>query len=321
MEETVKNKKSGKKNILKVAGLILGLVIIFFMIREVVNNWEAISPYLANMNVPVFLLSVCIYAAAFLLTGYNWTYLLWKMEKGPGRREYLNAHMVSALARYIPGGIWSIVGKAYFCNQQGVSAQATSVSIILEYVFQIASSGLFFVVLLPFILKTGMQEWMAAAIVVLMIVILIILPFCINLGIRILSAILKKDCGNIKLKRSFVYEILARYAGAWIVTGIGLIALVSAFSKVDFLQAVVLVLSYPVSWVVGFLSPSPNGMGIREAILRILLGDSQAHELVLLIVVTTRLWTILGEIVAFTGFKLYYFLTGRKIKDAKLSEK
>lgn len=314
-------KKSRKKQLLKAAGLVLGLLILFFMIREIAANWSAIAPYLQNMKVPVFLLSVLIYAAAFLLTGYNWTYLLWKMEKGPGRREYMNAHMVSALARYIPGGIWSIVGKAYFCNQKGVSKQATSVSIILEYVFQIASSGLFFVLLLPFILKTGMKAWLAGLVILAEALILLILPWCINLGILILSKLLKEDCGDIRLKRSSVYGILLRYAGAWIVTGLGLIVLVSAFSKVDLLQGIVLAFSYPVSWVVGFLSPSPNGMGIREAILRILLGDTQAHELVLLIVVTTRLWTIFGEMVAFAGFKLYYLLTGRKAQDAGTTEK
>ncbi len=309
-------KKNWKKTVVKALGLAIGVLIIWFMVKEIVDNWAAIRPYLSNMNLSLFLLSIGVYAAAFLFTGYNWTYLLWRMEKGPGRREYLNAHMVSALARYIPGGIWSIVGKAYFCNQKGVSKQATTVSIILEYVFQIVSSGLFFVLLIPFLFQTGMQTALIAVCVIGIGVVLVFLPNCINLGIKILAKILKKDCGEITLRRSFVYRILLQYTGAWVVTGIGLIILVAAFSSIDFLQGIVLVLSYPVSWVVGFISPLPNGMGIREAILRILLGDSQAHELVLLIVVTSRIWTILGEIVAFIGFKVYYMLTGRKKENA-----
>ena len=96
--------KSWKKNLIKVVGLAVGLLILWFMIKEIIENWAAIQPYLSNMKIPLFALSVLVYGAAFLFTGYNWTYLLWKMEAGPGRREYLNAHMVSALARYIPGG-------------------------------------------------------------------------------------------------------------------------------------------------------------------------------------------------------------------------
>lgn len=290
------------------------------MVKDIIDNWEGIVPYLTNMRVPLFLVSVLLYGAAFLFTGYNWTWLLWKMEAGPGRREYLNAHMVSALARYIPGGIWSIVGKAYLCNKKGVSKQATTVSIILEYVFQIASSGLFFVALIPFLFQSGKNTWLFIVCLLGTAAVLALLPFGMNLGIRILSKVMKKDCGDIRLKSGFVYQVLIRYVGAWLVTGIGLLALVSAFSDFDVLQGVYLVLSYPVSWVGGFLSPSPNGMGIREGILRVLLGERQAHELVLLIVVTTRIWTILGEIAAFLGFKLYYWMSGRKKKYAGISE-
>lgn len=314
-----KKKSNWKKTAFKAAGLAVGLLILWFMVKDIIKNWGEIVPYLTNMKVPLFLLSVVLYGLAFLFTGYNWTWLLWKMEAGPGRREYLNAHMVSALARYIPGGIWSIVGKAYLCNKKGVSKQATTVSIILEYVFQIASSGLFFVVLIPFLFQNGKNSWLAVLCVLAAVLALVLLPPCINLGIRILSKIMKKDCGDIRLKPVFVYQVLLRYVAAWLLTGAGLLALVAAFSDFDIMQGISLVLSYPVSWVVGFLSPSPNGMGIREGILRILLGERQAHELVLLIVVTTRIWTIFGEIAAFSGFKLYYWITGRG-KHAGISE-
>ncbi|MCI9067884.1 MAG: flippase-like domain-containing protein [Lachnospiraceae bacterium] len=320
METNPKKKKSSwKKTAFKAAGLVVGLLILWFMVKDIIDNWESVVPYLAGMRVPLFLLSVILYGLAFLFTGYNWTWLLWKMEAGPGRREYLNAHMVSALARYIPGGIWSIVGKAYLCNKKGVSAQATTVSIILEYVFQIASSGLFFVVLIPFLFQGGENTWLAAVCFLAAGAALLLLPRCIDLGIRVLSGIMKKDCGDIRLKPAFVYQALLRYVGAWLVTGTGLLVLVAAFSDFDLLQGVCLVLSYPVSWVAGFLSPSPNGMGIREGILKILLGERQAHELVLLIVVTTRIWTILGEIAAFSGFKLYYWITGRRRRHAGIS--
>ena len=103
--------------------------------------------------------------------------------------------------------------------------------------------------------------------------------------------------------------------GVWLLTGIGLIILVVAFSKVEVLQGIYLILSYPISWVIGFLSPSPNGMGIREGVLGMLLGDTYNYELLLLITLTSRIWTILGEIVAFVGFKLVYVISKRgKIK-------
>ncbi len=309
-----------KKRTVKLAGLLIGILIFWFMVRDVIDSWESVVPYLVHMKVPLFLLSVGIYGAAFLFTGYNWSWLLWKLEEGPGRRKYLNAHMVSALARYLPGGIWSIVGKAYLCGRNGVSKQAAAVSIILEYVFQIVSSGLFFVFLVPFLVRGGEAGRLVFFSLAAAGLILPLLPIGVNLGIRLLSKLMKKDCGELRVKRGFVYQALTRYVGAWILTGFGLIALVSAFSDVDAMQGLYLALSYPVSWVAGFLSPVPNGMGVREGILRVLLGERQAHELVLLIVVTTRIWTILGEIAAFLGFKLYYRVTGRRKENAGISE-
>ncbi len=305
--------KNIKKQIIKIVGLCIGLLILWFMIREFISNWSDIKPYLSNMNIGLFSFAILIYAAAFLLTGVNWSQILWKMDRGPGKKEYLNIHMVSALTRYIPGGIWSIVGKAFLCNKKGVDKQAVTVSIILEYVFQIVSSGLFFVLFIPLLVHTesGILETWGTGILTLLI--LFLLPFGINLGIRILSKIMKRSIGEIRLSKKDIYLTLIRYTAVWLLTGFGLIVLMSAFNGVEFLQGLYLMLSYPVSWVAGFLSPSPNGMGVREGILKILLGESQAQELILLIVLTSRIWTIIGEIVAFIGFKIYYLLSGKKV--------
>ena len=93
----------------------------------------------------------------------------------------------------------------------------------------------------------------------------------------------------------------------------GLILLVRAFEPIGPLKGVYLVLSYPISWVVGFLSPSPNGMGVREGILKVLLGGFYDNDLLLLITLTSRIWTIFGEILSFLLFKglyLFYRLRG-----------
>ena len=88
METNPKKKKSSwKKTAFKAAGLVVGLLILWFMVKDIIDNWESVVPYLAGMRVPLFLLSVILYGLAFLFTGYNWTWLLWKMEAGPGRRE------------------------------------------------------------------------------------------------------------------------------------------------------------------------------------------------------------------------------------------
>lgn len=299
------------KNFIKALFTILSVVILYFIISEFVENWTDIQPYLADMDVGVFVVSVVIYAIAFLTTGYNWSYLLHSMDQTLSMSDYLNIHMVSALTRYIPGGFWNILGKAAMCTQKEVGKRATTASIILEYVFQIVSSCLFLVFFVPTLLGSDLDSWAVILVLVVCIVVVVLLPRLINMGVRVLSRIFKEPDVPNNLSARFVYECVVRYVGAWIITGAGLILMVSAFSKITVFQGLALLLSYPISWVVGFVTPSPNGMGVREAMLTILLGSAYDYDLLLLISLTSRIWTILGELVAFVCFKLWYEIRKR----------
>lgn len=311
----MKEKTSLKKRIVKIGGILLAVIILGFMGKEFIQNWQDIRPYLENIKIGVLGIAIGLYAIAFLATGYNWAYLLWRMDNRIGRREYLHIHMVSALARYIPGGIWNIVGKAYMCTEKGVEKSATTASMILEYVFQILSSGLFLLFFLPVLMQelfTPILTWVFLFIVIL---IIMLLPWMVRIGIRILGNVFHEDLSNMQMKNQYVYQILAQYVGVWLFTGFGLIILVRAFEKINGIQGLYLMLSYPISWVAGFLSPSPNGMGVREGVLQLLLGESYSYELLLLITLTTRIWTILGEGVAFVGFEGYYRLQRKRKRE------
>lgn len=309
MQDKNKAKKTIKRKIIKIGGILLAILILGFMLKEFIQNWSDIRPYLLNVNIKILIIAVLLYAAAFLATGYNWSYLLWKMDDKTGRQEYLHIHMLSALARYIPGGIWNIVGKAYMCTEKGVEKSATTASIILEYVFQIISSGLFLLFFLPVLIKKLLTPIMTAALILTIILIILLLPWAVRLGTKILGKIFKEDLSKLQIKNQYVYQILIQYIAVWLFTGFGLIILVYAFEPISGLQALYLMLSYPISWVAGFLSPSPNGMGIREGVLSLLLGNNYSYELLLLLTLTTRIWTILGEIVAFLVYECYYLLT------------
>lgn len=309
----MKNKKW-----IRYTGILLAIFIVWFMASEFIENWQEIKPYLSNMNSFILVAAIIIYAIAFLATGYNWSAILWKMDSSLSKMDYLNIHMVSALARYIPGGIWSIVGKAYLCNQKHVNKKSTTVSMILEYVFQIVSSGLFLLFFFPVLLREVMTPFVGFLIILGFVIIIAFMPWGIRLGTRILSKVFKEESEDVILGTKFIYQVLFKYVLVWLITGFGLIVLVLAFTKIETLQGIFLVLSYPISWVVGFLSPSPNGMGVREGVLSLLLGDGYSYELLLLITLTTRIWTILGEIVAFALFKIFYLLQKKNVEGEVL---
>ncbi len=134
-----------KAKALKISGMILAIAIGVFLIKGFIDNWKSIEPYLVDFGVGWFIFSVLAYGFTVILTGYNWVCIAWVMDPCITKTEYMNIHLTSAMARYMPGGMWNIIGKAYLCNQNGVSKSATSAGIILEYVFLIISSGIYLV--------------------------------------------------------------------------------------------------------------------------------------------------------------------------------
>lgn len=298
--------KNTKKRLINFAGFLLGVAIVAFMIKKFVGSWQEIRPYLAGCRISLLALSVILYAAAFLAIGWNWAYVLYRMDRTLSVWEYLHLHMSSVLAKYIPGGIWNIVGKAYLCAQKGVEKSTTAASIILEYVFQIISSGLFFLFLLPLLLRDSITPPLMLGIAAAVLFACLLFPWGVSVGIRILGKVFKEDLSGVELRRGDIYRMLGRYLVMWLFTGAGLVVMACSFLHLSGLQSMSLVFSYPVSWVIGFLSPSPNGMGVREGVLKLFLGNCFAEGPLLLIVLSTRIWTLLGEVMAVGSFRLCY---------------
>ena len=318
-KQETKKKSSWKKKLFKIVGILLSIVILWFLVENFISAWNDIQDYLINANWLLIVVAIFVYAFVFIATGHNWAYMLHKLDQTMTTADYLDIHMTSAFARYIPGGIWNIVGKAYMCTSKGVNKSATTASMILEYVYQIISSGLFLLFFLPvFFNKLGW--WLLVLVIVVAIGILVALPWLVRGGVKLLAKIFKEDVSNLHLSAKLIYGLLLRYAVVWLITGLGLVLWVLAFDQVTWEQAFYLVLSYPICWVVGFVSPSPNGLGVREGVMQFLLTGMYTDSLLALITVTSRLWTIVGEVLSFGIFNPL-FLLGKRHQKKRLGEK
>ena len=218
----------------------------------------------------------------------------------------------SAFARYLPGGIWNIVGKAAWCIKAGADAKVTAGAIIMEYLFQIASALLFLLFFLPELfdcnIYAGYAVLAAAAAGVAG------LPLWIKIGTAILAKIFRMDAA-FRYSGKFLYILLLRYCLAWLVTGVSVWLLALALGGVDNSGSRGLFFAYPPAWVAGFLSPSPNGLGVREYALKLLVQNDMPEVTLALTLLTLRLSTIAGEVMAVIGFKLWD--AGRQLKRVK----
>ncbi len=215
--------------------------------------------------------------------------------------------MYSSLARYIHGGIWNIAGRVYLCEKDGMRKGATAFSIVFEHVFQIMSSGVFLILLIANEKLFGSYTGIG---VILGVISVIIFPFFIK---KVVFHFLNsKDIVDSALCEVFTFRFylryMIRYCGVWLLTGIAIICLVFSFLSIDLSQMKILALSYPVSWVIGFLSPTPNGMGTKEGMMIFFLRNHFPMELLIMLTMFIRIWTMVGEILILVIYEIYYFV-------------
>ncbi len=302
-----KNIKKNIKKYYKVLGILIAIIIVFFFIKSFISNWSAIKGYLITINVRLFIVSLIIYAAVFFLTGWNWTTMIENFNGGVNKKKYIHFFLYSSLARYIPGGIWNIAGRVYLCEKDGMRKGATAFSIVFEHVFQIMSSGVFLILLIANEKLFGSYTGIG---VILGTISVIIFPFFIK---KVVFHFLNsKDIVDSALCEVFTFRFylryMIRYCGVWLLTGISIICLVFSFLSIDLSQMKILALSYPVSWVIGFLSPTPNGMGTKEGMMIFFLRNHFPMELLIMLTMFIRIWTMVGEILILVIYEIYYFV-------------
>lgn len=294
-----------KKKILKCFGFILSVVLLYFVLKSLFNNIEAVKIYIKNVNYFYLFLSILLGSLYNIVNAYNWVGIQKYLGGKNSRINYLHVALLTYFFRYIPGGIWNIFGKIAWCVNKGDSKQLSLASVILEHLLQVITAIFFGGVLVSFFLSS---EYSFFSFILLIVILLF--PFFISFP---LNFFLKKNNEeSLSLNVCFLYNYFFRYSLSWILAGISLVVFVKSFSDISPINSLKISLSYPLSWAVGFLSPAPNGLGVREMVLQYLLSSTLGAALVTLIVLLARIWSIISEFVSLILFEGYCLL--KKIK-------
>lgn len=113
--------------------IVAGLVILYFLVRDVATNWEKIRETHLEWQIrPLYLV------ASALLTWLMYAMLIvtWRrflLDWGGRLRVWTAARIwaVSSLGKYIPGKVWAIAGMAIMAQRAGVTPWAATASAIL----------------------------------------------------------------------------------------------------------------------------------------------------------------------------------------------
>jgi uncharacterized membrane protein YbhN (UPF0104 family) len=266
----------------------------------VVDQWHKAAPRLANARpgyVVVAFLMIAVYYLVFIL---GWIRMLEAWRIRVPYQAALQAEMVSMLAKYLPGGVWTPAARTVALRRAaGVKDTPTVLaSILVEAVLSAISGVIVFVVSLAWVRGVDAPLWA-------------LIPFALLLGailhprvFRPLSEKLLRPFGAASLEPlpfPLTMLLLLFYCATWLIGGIALyfflrslgsnpgVATIPFLGGVSAVGAIVAVLAV-------FL---PSGLGAREASMYGLLLAITTSGPALGVTLLNRLAITLVELVLF----------------------
>jgi Predicted integral membrane protein len=303
--------KSNWKAQYKFLGYIIAAVIIVFLLKDFIYRWNEIKYYVFNINIRLLIFSLVSYIAFYNFLALGWIIIIRKFQYGLSLSSLFEIYFKSQFAKYLPGGLWNNVGRFYLCKNNGVDSKNVITSLILENLLNVVASVIILISMLSLFKIQLIKISFPLLVLGLLILIIILHPKVFSKLFKLIGRFFKKDVAIENYDFSFILLMLAYYIFSWVLFGISFGIMICSFTKVTFNQFLFSIVSFPASWVFGFLSPSPGGLGVREGILVFLLNNFFSNQLSVYISVISRLWITVGEVITFFAFLTFRFIKER----------
>jgi uncharacterized membrane protein YbhN (UPF0104 family) len=221
---------------------------------------------LENANLVLFALGCAALGGYYLVFVVGWMRILAEWEISLSYPDALRAEMISMLAKYIPGGIWTPAARVVAARRAGVTdAALVTSSMLLEAGISAVAGVIVFVVALPFVDNVDMSPWP-------------LVVFGAVLAVLVQPRVFRPLAGKVLRRLGYTKELpnlrgrtlsglLVFYAGTWVLGGLALwLLLRSVGAHPEFATIVFLGGTAAVGAIVAVLFVfAPSGLGPREA--------------------------------------------------------
>ena len=251
---------------------------------------------LRDANAVDFLIGCAVLASYYLLFVVGWVKILgaWGREISYGGA--LRAEMVSMLAKYVPGGVWTPAARVVAARRAGITnAALVTASILVEAGLSAISGVIVFVVSLSWV--RGVDAPVLPLLAFGAVVAVLLHP-------RIFQPLAAKTlrrfgCGDLPpLPTSLLVGLLVYYVFTWLVGGAALFFLLRAVGgdpsviTIPFLGGVAAVGAIVAVLVI----IAPSGLGVREGAMTVLLYAITSHSAAVAATVLNRAAITIVEI-------------------------
>lgn len=255
-------------------------------------------------------------AASFALGVTGWQYILKSLGTELSWIRCFWTISGSHLAKFVPGHVLALGGRVWLCGREGVAKATAATGVVIEMIAQLAAStAVFTIYYLSAVRKVG-GIYLLAALALLAILLSLAHPRVLRKVWRFIPRYGRAIEENIAYPYNRVVMLVALYAAAWALQGVGVWCVARSCNPDLALTAVTSTVgAYGGAYALGYISlVAPGGLGVREGALSYLLSGIMPLPLAIIVAIVTRIWLTIFD-VAMTVISLKFYRPG--VKDAQ----
>lgn len=238
------------------------LYILWLRLRE---QWPLIASDLSRMQAIPAIGALLATLALLLSMSAGWTFALRSVGVPISIYTGFSIYYQTSVFRYLPGAVWHLPGRAYLCQQRGISLATFAQSAFLELFFLLGCGVV--------LAGCGMAVYISQPeILALSVVTAIVMGLVIVWPERLLAITWLKVIQPGTINRRALLAMLLIYTTTWFTYGGAIALLLYALPGTQTPPFLMIVITNATAWAVGFLSLSPAGLGARELGLSVMLG-------------------------------------------------
>jgi glycosyltransferase 2 family protein len=255
-----------RSRILNLLGALIGVAGVAFVVRRIISDREAIGDALSSAEPGWLVVGMVCGLVAMALIGVNWLLILRRAGAPAPWRRGMSWFFVGQLGKYVPGGIWPIVGQAELAHRDATPRSAAYFSTAMSMVATFLGAAAVAAV-------TGLVSPSDGR----------LLPVAIAAALAVGAIVLASSATRELLHRGaarvtrrelrlpdprWFAGLVARHLPVWVAfAGMNVFAVVALGGDLDLSLVIELVFVTCVSWIAGFVIVGlPGGIGVRETV-------------------------------------------------------
>jgi uncharacterized membrane protein/uncharacterized membrane protein YbhN (UPF0104 family) len=297
-----------------IIGFPLTLLALVIIIHIIASQKTTLAVSLHTLHIFMLLYGILCFIIYYYFRSYLWYRILRQYGYTIPFRETSHLWAMSELKRYIPGNIWSFLGRAVLFREKGVQKTHIAKGLIIEAELFVIGAVMISLLSLPFFFSSGQGsiEWLLLISVSAGVII-----YCISSKLHL------RATGKLRKAVSFLFSGFPAGENALLIF-ISIIALFCYGTGNYFVIGSVLYLTpylflkligiFAFAFVTGYLSiVTPAGFGVREGIVIFSLSKFLSYGLAAFGALFSRIILIVSELIFISVNTILYRLHAKRL--------